>query len=139
VFQEGRLPESIAGLARDEAHPHPGIYPKSCEPQSWSASMIVVLVQSLLGMWAIAPLRLLFLLVDPHLPDWLPDLQLEGIHVGEATVDLEARRQVEGSTRVKARTRGAVRVLRQPPPRALSVSLPARAAALLRSLVSRPG
>src|SRR5438105_2638392 len=87
LFQEGRLPESIAGLPRDEAHPHPGIYPRSCEPQSWSASIIVVLIQSLLGMWAVAPLRLL--MVDPHLPEWLPDLRLEGIHVGKATVDLE--------------------------------------------------
>jgi hypothetical protein len=34
LFQEGRLPESIAGLPRDDAHPHPGIYPRSCEPQS---------------------------------------------------------------------------------------------------------
>lgn len=134
LFQESRLPESVGGLARDEAHPHPGIYPKSCEPQSWSASMIVVLVQSLLGMWAIAPLRVLF--VDPHLPEWLPDLRLDGIHVGEATVDLEVRRQSKGATWFHAETRGAVRVVRQPPPQALSATFPRRAVAALRSFVT---
>jgi glycogen debranching enzyme len=134
LFQEGRLPESIAGLPCDEKHPHPGIYLRSCEPQSWSASMIVVLIQSLLGMWAVAPLRLL--LVDPHLPDWLPDLRLEGIHVGEATVDLEAHRQLDGSTSFRAQTSGSLRVMRQPPPQAVSASLRGRAAAALRSLIS---
>ena len=134
LFQEGRLPESIAGLPRDEAHPHPGLYPRSCQPQSWSASMIVILVQSLLGMWAIAPLRLL--LVDPHLPPWLPDLRLEGIHVGSSTVDLEVGRARDGSSWFSASSRGGVRVLRQPPPQSISAGLTTRALTAIRSLIS---
>src|SRR5436305_2001950 len=95
-FVEVRLPESVGGMPRDFAHPHPGIYPASCEPQSWSASMVVVLIQALLGMVAIAPLGLL--VIDPHLPEWLPDLRLDGISLGEASVDLQLWRKPDGQT-----------------------------------------
>jgi glycogen debranching enzyme len=131
VFREGRLPESVAGLPRDDAHPHPGIYPASCEPQSWSASMVIVSIQSLLGMVAMAPLRLL--LIDPHLPAWLPDIRLSGVQVGEAKVDLEVWRTSEGVTKYKWKANG-VRVVRQPPPQS-SVGLGNRAWTALRSLI----
>ena len=41
------------------------------------AAMIVMLAQALLGMFPVAPFGLL--LLDPHLPPWLPDLCLEGV------------------------------------------------------------
>jgi glycogen debranching enzyme len=111
LFQGHRLPEVISGLARDPAHPHPGVYPSACSPQGWSASAIVALVQALLVMRPVAPLRTL--LVDPHLPEWLPDLTLEGVQLGGATFDLVVRRRRRG--RVTIRTRGdRVAVLRVP-------------------------
>jgi glycogen debranching enzyme len=116
LFEEGRLPETVGGMPRDAAHPHPGIYPASCAPQAWSASMVVVLIQSLAGMLALAPLRIL--VVDPHLPAWLPDLRVQGIAVGEASVDLAMRRQADGTTTYRWHGRGNVRVVRQPPPEA---------------------
>jgi glycogen debranching enzyme len=112
-FVEGRLPESAGGLQRDDAHPHPGIYPASCEPQSWSASMIVILIQSLLGMLPVAPLKLL--IVDPHLPHWMPDLRLEGLMLGDAKVDLEVWRGSDGRTDYAWSARGPCRVVRQQP------------------------
>src|SRR5204863_9878038 len=114
LFAGSRLPEVLGGLPRDPRHPHPGIYPASNQPQGWSASMIVLTVQALLGLRAVAPLGLL--LIDPHLPPWLPDLRLEDIRVGGAHVDLRARRTRDGETRYRARARGPVRVLRQPVP-----------------------
>src|SRR5438105_2249673 len=42
----------------------------------------------------------------PPLPEWLPDLRLEGIHVGKATVDLEAHRRLDGSTSFHSRGEG---------------------------------
>jgi glycogen debranching enzyme len=117
LFIENRLPEVISGIQRDADHPHPGIYPHSCEPQGWSASAIVMLVQALLGAVAFAPARLL--VVDPHLPAWLPDLRLEGIRVGDARLDIEFRRTRSGATTWKVLDRdGRVRVVRQPPPQA---------------------
>jgi glycogen debranching enzyme len=109
-FDEGRLAESVGGMPRDAAHPHPGIYPESCQPQAWSASMIVQLVQSLVGMLPLAPLGLVC--VDPHLPPWLPDLRLRGVGVGDAKVDLDIWRTAGGRTRYSYRTRGKVRVVR---------------------------
>jgi glycogen debranching enzyme len=132
LFEEGRLPETVGGLPRDAGHPHPGIYPASCSPQAWSASMVIVLIQSLAGMLALAPLRIL--VVDPHLPSWLPDLRLEGIAVGDATVDLAMRRRADGTTRYRWQSRGGVRVVRQPPPDA-PASIGDRLWAALRSLI----
>ena len=114
---ENRLPEVIGGIQRDAEHPHPGVYPRSCEPQGWSASAIVMLVQALLGSIAFAPAGLL--VVDPHLPSWLPDLRLEGVRVGDAHLDIEFRRKSSGVTTWKVLNRdGWVRVVRQPPPQA---------------------
>jgi glycogen debranching enzyme len=123
LFEGHRLPEVISGLPRDETHPHPGVYPNACSPQAWSASAIVVLVQALLCLRPAAPLRAI--VVDPHLPDWLPDLELYGVQVGAATFDLTVRRHRRG--RVSVRTRGdRITVIRQPP-------LQARAARLTRT------
>jgi glycogen debranching enzyme len=111
LFEGHRLPEVLSGLPRDDAHPHPGIYPNSCSPQAWSASAVVTLVQALLALRPVASLRTV--IVDPHLPEWLPDLHLEGIQLGDATFDLTIRRGRHG--RVSVRTRGdRVLVVRQP-------------------------
>ncbi|SCF20698.1 Glycogen debranching enzyme (alpha-1,6-glucosidase) [Micromonospora purpureochromogenes] len=101
LFDEHRLPEVLSGLPRDDAHPHPGVYPDSCSPQAWSASSVVALVQALLALRPAAPLRTIF--VDPHLPEWLPDLTLEGVQVGRATVDLTVRRRRGGRTSIRVR------------------------------------
>jgi glycogen debranching enzyme len=131
LFIENRLPEVIGGIQRDAEHPHPGVYPHSCEPQGWSASAIVMLVQSLLGSIAIAPAGLL--VMDPHLPAWLPDLRLEGVRVGEARLDIELRRKSSGTTTWKVLGReGWVRVVRQPPPQAPGSGPMGRLLALLR-------
>ena len=117
LFAEGRLPEVVGGIQRDDEHPHPGVYPDSCEPQGWSASAVIQMVQALLGMVAVAPARLL--VIDPHLPDWLPDLRLEGLQVGSAHLDLAIERTSRGGTRFRVtRHSGWLAVVRQPPPQA---------------------
>ncbi|MDQ3870441.1 MAG: amylo-alpha-1,6-glucosidase, partial [Chloroflexota bacterium] len=111
LFVSNRLPEVIGGLPRDQHHPHPGIYPESHEPQGWSASMIVMLVQALLGLYPIAPLGIV--IVDPHLPEWLPDLRLSGVRVGTSVLDLEFLRRANGATDYHVvRRRGRARVVR---------------------------
>ncbi|MDQ2689518.1 MAG: amylo-alpha-1,6-glucosidase, partial [Chloroflexota bacterium] len=117
LFNEGRLPEVVGGVQRDGEHPHPGVYPDSCEPQGWSASAVIQMVQALLGMVAVAPARLL--IIDPHLPEWLPDLRLEGLRVGASVVDLSLQRTRRGGARVSVKRRhGWLAVVRQPPPQA---------------------
>ena len=134
LFIENRLPEVISGVQRDGEHPHPGIYPDSCEPQGWSASAIVMLVQSLLAMVPVAPLGLL--VVDPHLPGWLPDLRLEGLRVGSAHLDIEFHRTRSGRTTYRVLRRdGWVRVVRQSPPQARGAGLAGRAWSALTSAI----
>jgi len=117
LFVANRLPEALGGIARDADHPHPGIYPDANEPQGWSASAVVLLVQALFGLRPFAPAGVL--LVDPHLPEWLPELRLTGVRVGDATVDLEASLAANRKTRLRAHVRsGRLRALRQPPPQA---------------------
>ena len=136
LFSEARLPEVVGGVQRDADHPHPGVYPDSCEPQGWSASAVVQVVQSLLGMVAVAPARLL--VIDPHLPDWLPDLTLEGIRVGGAEIDLAFRRTRSGRIVWSVtRRRGRLAVLRQPPPQSPAATPWGRVAALAASAVGR--
>ena len=133
LFVEHRLPEVIGGVQRDPEHPHPGIYPSSCEPQGWSASAVVMVVQAMLAMVAVAPLGLL--VVDPHLPPWLPDLRLEAVRVGGSTIDLSFERKRDGGTSYRrTRRAGRVRVIRQPPPQAVRAGPLGRIPALLSSL-----
>jgi glycogen debranching enzyme len=91
-----QLPEAFSGHPRDEWHPIPALYPKSCSPQAWSASAVISLVQALLGIYPYAPLNVL--LLDPSLPEWLPELTLENLHIGDATLDLRFQRTNSGHT-----------------------------------------
>ncbi|MGH2599542.1 MAG: amylo-alpha-1,6-glucosidase, partial [Dehalococcoidia bacterium] len=121
-----RLPEAVGGLPRDRQHPFPGLYPRSCWPQAWSASAVIMLLQVMLGLRPIAPLGLL--LVYPELPDWLPDLTLRDLRVGSSTLTIQFRRGRDGATdyRILER-RGPVRVLREPPESSVRHGLARRA------------
>jgi glycogen debranching enzyme len=130
-FAEHRLPETVAGLPRDEAHPFPSIYPRSCSPQAWSASSVVAIVQAMLGLRPVAPARTV--LVDPHLPAWLPDLTLTGVQVGGTTATLQARRAADGRTAVRITdASGPLTVVHQPTRHARARAA-ARALALART------
>jgi hypothetical protein len=56
-----------------------------------------------------APSPARVLLVDSHLPEWLPDVRPEGVRVGDAVVDLEGS---SGRSGDMTRGRGSVRVNR---------------------------
>ncbi|MFL5761130.1 MAG: glycogen debranching N-terminal domain-containing protein [Thermomicrobiales bacterium] len=137
LFVGDRLPEVLGGAPRDTQHPHPGFYPESNVPQGWSASMVAIVMQSLLGMRPVAPLGVL--LVDPHLPAWLPNLRLEGLRVGQTSLDLGCQRDQNGRTRFRVmRREGRVRVVRKPVPQARNASLGGRVKGTLALLPRRP-
>ena len=117
LFEHHRLPETLGGYPRDAAHPHPGLYPGACAPQAWSASAVVWLVQALLGLWTYAPLNAI--IVDPELPEWLPELTLRDLRLKSARVSLQFRRDASGKTDYRVlEQEGTLHVLRQPPPQA---------------------
>jgi glycogen debranching enzyme len=99
LFDQRRLPEAIGGHPRDARHPHPGIYPRSCAPQAWSASAIVLMVQAMLGLRWDAEHHAI--LVDAALPAWLPELVLDGVSVGPARASLRFVRDGSGQTDVQ--------------------------------------
>src|SRR5436189_5509886 len=86
TFDYNRLPECFSGHARDADHPFPALYPKTNWPQAWSASSLFSIMQALLGVYPYAPVNMLFL--DPHLPDWLPEITLRNLRVGRAMADM---------------------------------------------------
>ncbi len=72
LFEEDRLPEVFGGNARTPRHRHPGIYPKACSPQAWSASAVIQICHALTGIVPLAPLNAL--IIDPALPAWMPEV-----------------------------------------------------------------
>ncbi len=96
LFALDRLPEAIGGQPRDAAHPHPGIYPASNSPQAWSASAVISLVETMLGLVPLTPLGIV--LVDPVLPDWVPSLTLSNLETGRGRLSLRFRRDASGWT-----------------------------------------
>lgn len=85
-FASDRLPELYAGIeCRPGTFPVP--YLEANVPQAWAAASVFQLLQSMLGIQADAPQGYLY--VDPYLPDWLSDLTLSGLEVGDARIDLK--------------------------------------------------
>jgi glycogen debranching enzyme len=85
-FREARLPELFCGFDRSFS-PLPVPYPVACSPQAWAAGALFHIVAAMLGMHPNARDGRLELL-RPALPDWLPELRLRNLRVGDALVDL---------------------------------------------------
>jgi glycogen debranching enzyme len=85
-FASYRLPELYAGIKRE-----PGAFPvpyiEANVPQGWAAASVFHLMQAMLGLQADAPHNLLY--VDPHLPQWLPEIELQNVEIGNSRVDLQ--------------------------------------------------
>src|SRR5215204_2437041 len=132
LYPEFRIPETVGGYSKAE-RPAPAAYPRSNTPQLWNASAIVLVLQSLLGLIPLAPAGALC--VDPVLPQWLPEVVLQGLRVGEASVTLSFRRRADGTSDWDvSHVRGRLRVFRQPPPESLTASAADRFTSLFESL-----
>ena len=134
LFPYYRLPELFSGHPRDLDHPFPALYPGANSPQAWSASATFQLLQAMLGLYPYAPLRTL--LVDPQLPEWLPEITLENLHVGDATVTLRFFRTASGASDYRiVEQRGRLHVVRQPSPWSLTASAGERLVDLVTSFL----
>jgi glycogen debranching enzyme len=115
LFEHYRLPEVFSGHARDAAHPFPALYLKANWPQAWSAASVFYMVSGLTGVHPYAPLNALF--VDPHLPEWLPELTVTNLHVGESAATIRFRRNPDGKSDFDVReVRGDLKIIRQSQP-----------------------
>jgi glycogen debranching enzyme len=113
-FESYRLPEVFAGLARQ-----PGSFPVQYRganiPQAWAAGAVFQVVQAMLGLEADAPHGRLY--TAPSLPDWLPSLELRGLQVGPARLDVIAWREGEHTQlAVEFESDQRLEVCSRPPP-----------------------
>ena len=103
-------------------------------PQAWSASAPFKIIKALLGIHPYAPDS--FLLLDPHLPEWLPEITLKGLRVGDAAVSIRFFRDKGGTSNYEVLDkRGSVHVIRQPSPWSLTAGFAERLKDFLTSLL----
>jgi glycogen debranching enzyme len=89
-FSQYRLPEVFAGFSR-EKYSIPVRYPVACRPQAWAAGALPHMLATSLGLIPDAINRRLEV-CRPMLPDWLREVTLRGLRVGDASIDLRYRR-----------------------------------------------
>lgn len=111
AFLGYRLPELFAGLERGDEH-FPVQYLGANVPQAWAAGSIFMLLQSILGIRADAPNRRLY--VDPVLPDWLPEITLTNLRIGESRLDLRFWRDDDATTFEPLNSDGSIEVVSIP-------------------------
>jgi len=133
LFDYNRLPECFSGHPRDDQHPFPALYPKTNWPQAWSAASVFAIMQAILGLYPFAPTNLL--LLDPQLPDWLPELFVRNLHVGKAMVSIRFYRKGKSTHFDVLEKRGRLHVLRQPSPWSLTAGVGERLKDVMKSLV----
>lgn len=93
-FPQQRLPELYAGFEGSQIVP----YPVACSPQAWAAGTPFLLTRAVLGLEPDLPRDILY--VNPLLPEGVPDLTVEGLRLGEATVSLAFVREGD-QTRIR--------------------------------------
>ncbi len=104
-----RLPELFCGFPRRHTR-GPTFYPVACMPQAWAAAAPLSMLQSCLGL-GFDPERLHLTLEEPVLPDFLEEVTLRNLRLGEGGADVALRRS-GGKIVVDVRDRrGALRVL----------------------------
>jgi glycogen debranching enzyme len=132
LYPEYRVPECVGGYSRGE-RPVPGAYPRANTPQLWNATAFAIAMQTMLGLLPLAPIQTL--VVDPVLPTWAPEIVLENLRVGEASVTLRFWRESTGKSAWEIlHKRGTLHIVRQPPLESLSASTWDRTSAALESL-----
>ena len=81
------LPELFCGFSR-RPREGPIPYPVACNPQSWAAGSVFMILQACLGL-TLAGNRILFR--RPILPAFLEEIHIKGLRTGETTVDFVLR------------------------------------------------
>ena len=90
-----RFPEVFTGFSRVH-NPFPVPYPVACSPQAWGAGTTLLLLQMFLGIVPDAGHGRVIL--DPALPDWLSEVRVSNLRIGDASLDLRFTLHGENST-----------------------------------------
>jgi hypothetical protein len=110
------------------------MYPSANWPQAWSASASITHLQAILGMYPYAPLHAL--LLDPHLPEWLPEITVHKLRIGPAQISIRFFRTSSGTSDYELLDkRGTLHVIRQPSPWSLTADWGERVRDAIESLL----
>ncbi len=91
-FDYHRPPEVFAGIPRSGDVDFPVLYPAGANvPQAWATGSIFHMLRTMLGLRADAPRQRLY--VNPTLPDWLPEIEVQRLRVGRCSVALHFWRE----------------------------------------------
>src|SRR5262249_2374032 len=104
-----RLPELYCGFRRQRGE-GPTLYPVACSPQAWSSGAVFMMLQASLGLSVEAAARRLSF-NNPALPEWLGQLSLRELRVGDGEVDLDIRRHERDVEVTVVNRKGDVRVV----------------------------
>ena len=101
-FKDQRLPELFAGLQRDrDGFPVP--YLNANVPQAWASGSIIHLLSTMVGLSADATRN--SVVIDPNLPNWLPDLTINNLEIGTSAIDLALAATTSGSADITTKPR----------------------------------
>ena len=108
-FGDYRLPELFAGFPRSEFD-EPVPYPVACQPQAWAAGSIPFLLKWGLGLSPDA-LNKRLRIVRPSLPRWLGEVEVTGLELGDARIDLRFQRVGDAVTLADTHIQGDAEVV----------------------------
>ncbi len=107
-----RMPELFCGFARRPAK-RPADYAESCAPQAWSSVAALSLLDAVLGLEVDAHAHKACI-EHPVLPPYLDWVRLEGVRLGDASVNLEFMREHGRAAVSVTDFRGDIEVAMQP-------------------------
>jgi glycogen debranching enzyme len=104
-----RLPELFCGFARRPGG-SPTLYPVACSPQAWSSASVFLLLQACLGLSIQAPdSKIQFL--TPLLPDFLWQVSIKNLKIGQTSVDLLLQRHAHDVEIDLVRKEGSINII----------------------------
>lgn len=107
-FKRYRLPEVFDGFSKNQ-YEEPVHYPVACNPQAWASGAIPLLLKSCLGLEANA-LEGELIVYHPHLPDWLQNVIVRNLVIGQAAVDLKYVKEGDSTLLTILGKRGDIKV-----------------------------
>jgi glycogen debranching enzyme len=90
-FDLHRMPELFCGFSREPSE-GPVLYPVACAPQAWAAASVFLLCQACLGIQINAEKNQVRF-VRPSLPEFLGEIHISNLQVGDGSIDIDIVRQ----------------------------------------------
>lgn len=90
-----RLPELFCGFDR-RAGEGPTLYPVACNPQAWSSALVYAVLGAALGL-TFHPEAHQIRFTRPVMPDFLDEVRIDRLSLGDSVVDLLFRRSNRGA------------------------------------------